>query len=97
MQTTPHYDRAIRSVRACERWSREGFPGASYEDWIRIANDTQPEELLIHIRQRAEHEFKETIDRLRAQQAETPVQKTLRPDFHFQPKRGNRAQVRKQN
>jgi len=42
-------------------------------DLIRIANDTQPEELLIHIRQRAEHEFKETIDRLRAQQAETPV------------------------
>ena len=73
MKITPNYDRAIRSVRACERWSREGFPGASYKDLIRIANDTQPEELLIHIRQRAEHEFKETIDRLRAQQAETPV------------------------
>jgi len=67
MKITPNYDRAIRSVRACERWSREGFPGASYEDLIRIANDTQPEELLIHIRQRAEREFKETIDQLRAQ------------------------------
>ena len=55
--------------------ARDGkvFPGASYEDLIRIANDTQPEELLIQIRQRAEREFKETIDQLRAQQAETPV------------------------
>ena len=71
MKITPNYDRAIRAVRACERW--QGFPGASYEDLIRIANDTQPEELLIQIRQRAEREFKETIDQLRAQQAETPV------------------------
>jgi hypothetical protein len=50
----PHYHAAMTVLAEVAAWGEEGFPGASLEDMVRIATNSEPEKKLIAIRLRAE-------------------------------------------
>jgi hypothetical protein len=57
----PHYDAAMPAIAAAAEWSRQGFPDATLEQVIAIANNKTPERHAVAIRLRAERNINKLL------------------------------------